>query len=81
MSSTAETTGTLLDVDARGRISVGRLADAPHYLARKEGDTIVLEPAVIITAAQARLNQTPGLAARLVDAMDHPERAVPRRRR
>jgi len=73
---------TLVELDSRGRVSLGQLATAQRYLVHQEdGGVLVFEPAVVMTEAQARLNQMPELSAQLVDAMDHPERAVPRRRR
>ena len=74
----------LLERDARGRISLARLTSAPvdRYLAREEpGGVIILEPAVVMSAAQARLNASPELLTRVTDAIAHPERAIPRRRR
>ena len=74
----------LLERDSRGRVSLARLVSTPadRYLAREEpGGVIVLEPAVVMSAAQARLNAAPDLLAQVTDAIAHPERAVPRRRR
>lgn len=57
----------LLDPDSRGRVSLRALGTpAPHYLARKEHDgTIVLTPAVVLTEAEARLQQRPDILATL----------------
>lgn len=74
----------LLERDARGRISLARLTSAPaeRYLAREEpGGVIILEPAVVMSAAQARLNTSPELLTQVTDAIAHPERATARRRR
>lgn len=47
---------TLLAVGTRGRVTLGKLATARHYLAHTSPDgTVVLEPAVVMTAAEARL--------------------------
>jgi hypothetical protein len=70
--------------DSRGRISLTRVVSEPadRYLAREEpGGVIVLEPAVVMSAAQARLNASPELLEKVTDAIAHPERAVSRRRR
>ena len=73
---------TLVELDSRHRVSLAKVATADRYLVRQEaGGVLVFEPAVVVTAAQARLNQQPDLAGHLVDAMDHPERAVARKRR
>jgi hypothetical protein len=53
----------LIDIDSRGRVSLGRLKAAPGpYLGEVESDgTIVLHPASVMTAAQARLLADPEL--------------------
>jgi len=72
----------LVEVDARRRVSLGKIATHDRYLVREEADgVLVLEPAVVVSAAQARLNARPDVAAAIADAMDHPERSVPRRAR
>lgn len=71
---------TLVERDGRGRVSLARVTSNPaqRYLAHEEpGGVIVLEPAVVVSEAQARLNAQPNLLAQLTDAIDHPERAVP----
>lgn len=71
---------TLLDVDGRGRVSLGRLARHRRYLAAVEPDgTIVLTPAVVMPEMQARLWASP-VAATIEDAINHPDRRVRRRR-
>jgi adenine-specific DNA-methyltransferase len=55
--------------------------DPLKRLKTEPGGVIVLEPAVVMSAAQARLNASPELLAQVTDAIAHPERAVPRRRR
>lgn len=47
----------MIDVDERGRVSLGRLHPSPGpYLGEVEPDgTVVLHPAAVITASQARL--------------------------
>lgn len=78
-------TPVLLDVDARGRVSLGRMARG-HKLFRarvEHDDTIILEPAVVLTKAEVAFHTTP--VADVVQAfLEHPEtgvrRARPRRR-
>lgn len=42
----------LLEVDSRGRVSIGKIARHRRYLARVEpGGVIVLEPAVVVPAS------------------------------
>lgn len=62
------TTDQIVEVDSRGRISLGRLAssESQRYLAHVEDDgTIVLQPAVVISAFEARLLSDPALVARI----------------
>jgi len=53
----------LIDVDERGRVSLGRLRPAPGpYLGVVEPDgTVVLRPAAVMTVSQARLLAKPEL--------------------
>lgn len=68
----------LIEVDDRGRTSLARLGGAGRrYLARVEdGGTIILEPAVVVTELEARLLANPALHRRIVEASEHPERAI-----
>ena len=51
---------SMLEVDSRRRISLGPLAEHDRYLVDVEEDgTIVLTPAVVMSAAQARLLAAP----------------------
>jgi hypothetical protein len=52
---------TLIEVDARGRTSLGRLhAAAGRYLGELQPDgTVVLHPAEVMTASQAKLLARP----------------------
>ena len=57
-----------LQVDSRGRVTLGRLAaeGVRHYLAHPQPDgSILLEPAEVISTAEARLRENPELLARL----------------
>jgi hypothetical protein len=57
-----------LQVDARGRVTLGRLAaeGVRHYLAHPQADgSILLEPAEVISSAELRLRENPALLARL----------------
>jgi len=53
----------LIDMDERGRVSLGRLHPAPGpYLGVVEPDgTVVLRPAAVMTRSQARLLANPQL--------------------
>lgn len=75
---------SLLEVDSRKRISLGSLAEHDRYLAEVEDDgTIVLTPAVVMSAAQARLLAAAETSRRIDEFLDHPEtgsrRTRPRR--
>jgi hypothetical protein len=54
---------TLIEVDERGRTSLGRLHPAAgRYLGEVQSDgTVVLHPATLMTAAQARLLARPDI--------------------
>jgi hypothetical protein len=69
-----DTRQSMLEVDSRRRISLGPLAVHDRYLVEVEEDgTIVLTPAVVMSAAQARLLAA-GETSRKVDEFpDHPE--------
>ena len=57
----------LIDMDERGRVSLGRLHPAPGpYLGVVEPDgTVVLRPATVMTKSQARLLANPELMAQI----------------
>lgn len=69
--------GVLVEVDSRGRVSLGRVATSDHqrYLAHEEPDgTVVLTPAVVMSELEARFLANPDLVERV-----HANRADPRR--
>lgn len=73
---------TLIEVDDRRRMSLGKLGRHSRYLAHEQPDgTLILEPAVVLTEAEARLLANKDLMAQIEEGRAHPERAVPRRRR
>ncbi len=66
---TAVMTDQIVEVDSRRRISLGRLGRAEHtrYLAQVEDDgTIVLTPAVVVSALEARVLSDPKLMAQII---------------
>ncbi|MCL2780506.1 MAG: hypothetical protein FWD74_03275 [Actinomycetia bacterium] len=57
---------TLIELDSRSRASLRAIATHGRYLADVEGDgTIILTPAVVITAAEASLMARPDILARV----------------
>jgi hypothetical protein len=76
----------LIDIDERGRVSLGRLHPTPGpYLGVVEADgTVVLRPAAVMTVGQARLLSRPDLMAEIDAFAGSPESGVrrgrPRRR-
>ena len=67
-------TQSLLEVDSRRRISLGSLATHDRYLVDVEEDgTIVLTPAVVMSAAQARLLAAVETSRKIDEFLDHPE--------
>jgi hypothetical protein len=77
---------TLIEVDQRGRTSLGRLHVAPgRYLGEVHPDgTVVLHPATVMTRSQARLLARPDVMAAIDDVVADPSlgirRGRPRRR-
>jgi hypothetical protein len=65
---------SVLEVDSRRRISLGALAEHDRYLVDVEEDgTIVLTPAVVMSAAQARLLAAAETSRKIDEFLDHPE--------
>jgi len=65
---------SVLEVDSRRRISLGTLAEHDRYLVEVEEDgTIVLTPAVVMSAAQARLLAATETSKKIDEFLDHPE--------
>lgn len=55
-------TQTIIDVDARRRVSLGALATADRYTIEREDDgTIVLRPAVVLTEDEFKLLNRPDI--------------------
>lgn len=72
---------SLLELDSRRRISLGSLAEHDRYLVEVEEDgVIVLTPAVVMSAAEARLHAAADTARKIDHFLDHPETGVPRSR-
>lgn len=72
----------LLEVDDRRRVTLGKLGKPEHrrYLAAEEPDgTIILSPAVVMSALEARFLANTELVERIEESRRHPERLVPRR--
>lgn len=56
----------LIELDSRSRASLKALATHDRYIAEVEGDgTIVLTPAVVMSAAEARLMERPDILDRV----------------
>jgi hypothetical protein len=69
---------TLLELDDRKRISLGRLARHGRYLATVFDDgRIVLEPAAVISEAELRLKDDERFWSRVADAAKKPTQEVP----
>jgi hypothetical protein len=72
---------SLLEVDSRRRISLGALATSDRYLVEVEDDgTIVLTPAVVMSAVEARLHAATETSRRIDEFLDNPETGVQRTR-
>jgi hypothetical protein len=74
MEDARRDTQSLLEVDSRRRISLGQLAEHDRYLVEVEEDgTIILTPAVVMPAAQARLLAATDTSRHIDEFLDHPE--------
>lgn len=63
------TNSILLEKDRRGRIALGKVADAERYLVHREANgRIILEPAVVMSAIEERLLADPAFIARMTTA-------------
>lgn len=63
----------VIDVDSRGRVSLGKLLreGTERYLAHVEPDgTVILQPAVVMSAAEAKLLGQPGLVTSIRAGID-----------
>ena len=75
-------TTTLIELDERRRLSLGKVGHHTRYLVREEADgTLIFEPAVVLTEHEARLMARPDLVEQITDNIAHPERRRPRRKR
>lgn len=72
----------LREIDSRGRISLGGLAEHKQYLVTRELDgTLTLTPAVVMTDLEARILRNADLMASIAANNADPSRMVPRPRR
>lgn len=72
-------TDVLLEMDGRGRVSLGKLSDARRFLARAEPDgSILLTPAVVMSAHEVALLANHGLVETIRDARAGRSRIVRR---
>ena len=70
---TATMKDQIVEVDSRRRVSLGKIGRSDHtrYLARVEADgTIVLTPAVVVSALEAKVLANPALVAKIQQALD-----------
>ena len=76
--TTAHTEDTLLEIDSRKRLALGRLAHHDRYLVHEESDgTLILTPAEVMPKQEADLLRTnPEFVAMIEEKVRHPERLV-----
>jgi hypothetical protein len=71
----------LLELDSRRRVSLGSMATYDRYFVDVEDDgTIVLTPAVVMSATEARLYAAPETSEKIDNFLDHPESGSTRTR-
>jgi hypothetical protein len=74
MTCAEEARRSLLEVDSRRRISLGSLAEHDRYLVDVEADgTIILTPAVVMSAAEARLHAATETSRTIDEFLDNPQ--------
>lgn len=72
----------VIELDDRRRVSLGRFGRHDRYLVREQEDgTLILEPAVVLTEAEAAFLANPALVALIEEERAHPERNRPRTQR
>lgn len=79
LSATTDTNSspasTLIETDARSRVTLPGSRSNRRYLVREEPDgTLILEPAVVLSELELRYLSS-SVAAKVEDARAHPERA------
>ncbi len=66
---------TLVELDDRRRLSLGKIGHHSRYLVHEEPDgTIILEPAVVLSEAEARFIANSDLVAQVEDNRAYPDR-------
>lgn len=72
----------MIELDDRRRVSFGKIGRHSRYIVHEDGDgALILEPAIVLSEAEARLMANPSLVAQIEDNRTHPERRRPRARR
>lgn len=63
----------LVEKDARGRVSLGQVLTADRYLVSRDAEgRVILEPAVVMTAAEERLLADGAFRSRMTAAANEP---------
>lgn len=77
MSTATGTQDLVIEADERGRVSLARAGVEPNqrYVVHVESDgSVILSPAVVMTAHEARFLQNNQLVEQIEDNRAHPER-------
>ena len=70
---------TVIELDDRRRLSLGKIGRHSRYVVTEQPDgTIVMEPAVVVTKAEAQLLAMPELIDRIENSQTRPEQYRPR---
>ena len=72
--------GSLVETDARGRVSLGR-PDRRYLLHEEPDGTLILQPAAVVSELELKFLSNSALQAQIAYAKAHPEQRVKRRKR
>lgn len=82
MTIDSATAPTLVERDSRGRVPLGKFSDEDRFLVTvDDSGTITLEPAVVMTRAQAAYAQRPDAQRAVEASLAGPRSARPRPKR
>lgn len=69
---------TMIEVDARSRVTLPGRAGRRYLLHEDPDGTVVLEPAVLLSEMEVAYLRDPDLQAKVVHSREHPQQRRPR---